>query len=428
MKDSMFVLVLGRAGGILLEHFSRHLLWYVAVFGSFTSTIFLGMALVAARRYSRRSRSSRQQAAAVPLEILPPVTILKPVHGMEPRLEETLESFFRQDYPQFEIIFGARNGEDQSLAVIAKLRARYPNVRTRVVISGDPSWPNAKVFSLAKMMGSSDHSYLVISDSDILVGPDFLRNLIPPLLQPNVGLVTCLYRGIPARDLWSQLEALGMSVEMPAGVMVADMMEGMKFALGAAMAVRREAIDAIGGMRETAQFYSDDFVLGNLVAAAGYEVVLSHYMVEHVLAGRSLRRTFGDQLRWMRSTRFSRPWGHVGSGLTYAVPFGVLALLLGLGTHHYLLFGTELLALAWLNRMLLAAAVGWGVLRDRRCLWFCWLYPVRDLLGFCTWGLSFAGNKFFWRGEPYQFGEEGHITPVERSIEFVRDRVPQAHD
>jgi len=192
--------------------------------------------------------------------------------------------------------------------------------------------------------------------------------------------------------------------------------------------VRREAIDAIGGMRETAQFYSDDFVLGNLVAAAGYEVVLSHYMVEHVLAGRSLRRTFGDQLRWMRSTRFSRPWGHVGSGLTYAVPFGVLALLLGLGTHHHLLFGTELLALAWLNRMLLAAVVGWGVLRDRRCLRFCWLYPVRDLLGFCTWGLSFAGNKFFWRGEPYQFGEEGHITPVQRSIEFVRDRVPQAHD
>src|SRR5208283_1501448 len=165
---AMFLLILGRAGGILLEHFSRHLLWYAAVFGSFTSTIFLGMALVAALRYSRRSRSSRQQAAAIPLEILPPVTILKPVHGMEPRLEETLESFFRQDYPQFEIIFGARNGEDQSLAVIAKLRARYPNVRTRVVISGDPSWPNAKVFSLAKMMGSSDHSYLVISDSDIL--------------------------------------------------------------------------------------------------------------------------------------------------------------------------------------------------------------------------------------------------------------------
>ncbi len=199
-----------------------------------------------------------------------------------------------------------------------------------MVISGEPSWPNAKVFSLAKMIASSDDDYFVISDSDILVGPDFLRNVIPPLLNAKVGLVTCLYQGIPAPDFWSQMEAIGMSVEMPAGVMVADMVEGMKFALGAAMTLRRDAIEAIGGIRETADFYSDDFVLGNLVAEAGYEVVLSHYKVGHVLSACSLRRTFGDQLRWMKSTRYSRPWGHVGSGLTYAVPFGLLALLLGL--------------------------------------------------------------------------------------------------
>ena len=422
----MFALI--PAGATVVEHFTRHLLWYIAFFGSFTSTIFLAMALLAAFRYLRNSHRLHEQAGAVLSQGLPPVTVLKPVHGMEPRLEETLESFFRQDYPDFEIIFGARNSEDLSLTVIAKLRAKYPNVRTRVVISGDPSWPNAKVFSLAKMMGSSDNSYFVISDSDILVRPDFLRNMIPPLLEPKVGLVTCLYQGIPAQDLWSQLEALGMSVEMPAGVMVANMMEGMKFALGAAMAVRRDAIDAIGGMREAAQFYSDDFVLGNLIAGAGYQVVLSHYMVGHVLAGRSLRRTFGDQLRWMKSTRFSRPWGHVGSGLTYAVPFGLLALLLGIASQHRLELGAELFAAAWLNRMLLALAIGWGVIRDRRSLNLCWLYPVRDLLGFCTWMLSFAGNKFFWRGEPYEFGEEGRITPVQRSIEFVRDRLPQAHD
>ncbi|HZP24668.1 MAG TPA: bacteriohopanetetrol glucosamine biosynthesis glycosyltransferase HpnI [Terriglobales bacterium] len=424
----MFVLTAGRVGATLVEHFSRHLLWYVAIFGSFTSTIFLAMALIAALRYALVARRARRQTLLVAMESLPPVTVLKPVHGLEPRLEETLESFFRQEYPNFEIIFGARREDDASLSVIAKLRARYPQVRARVVISGEPSWPNAKVFSLAKMMGSSDNAFFVISDSDILVGPDFLRNVIPPLLQPGVGLVTCLYQGIPARDIWSRLEALGMSVEMPAGVMVADMMEGMKFALGAAMAVRREAIDAIGGMREAAQFYSDDFVLGNLIATAGYQVVLSHYRVGHVLTRRSLRPTFGDQLRWMKSTRFSRPWGHVGSGLTYAVPFGLLALLLGLGSNHHGRLGAELLALAWLNRMTLALAIGWGVLRDSRCLKLCWLYPVRDLMGFCTWVVSFVGNKFFWRGEPYQFDEEGRITPVRRSIEFVRDRVPQAHD
>jgi ceramide glucosyltransferase len=429
MKVSMSVLWFDPAGAVAVGHFGRHLLWYIAILGSFTSSIFFAMAVIAAFRYLRNARRDCRDAMAVSLEGLPPVTILKPVHGMEPKLEVNLESFFRQDYPHFEIIFGARSREDKSLAVIEKLRARYPNVSTRIVISGDPSWPNAKVFSLAKMMGSSDNPIFVISDSDVVVGPDFLRHVVPPLLQPGVGLVTCPYRGIPADDMWSQLEAMGMSVEMPAGVMVADMMEGMKFALGAAMAVRREAIDAIGGMRETAQFYSDDFVLGQLVAEAGYKVILSHYKVGHVLAERSLRRTFGDQLRWMKSTRFSRPWGHVGSGLTYAVPFGLLALLLGASGHHrHLLLGESLFALAWLNRMLLAIIVGWGVLRDRRCLWLSWLYPLRDLLGACTWAVSFTGNKFFWRGEPYQFGEEGRISPAERSIEFVRDRLPQAHD
>jgi ceramide glucosyltransferase len=423
----MFAFLLDMAGAG--EHVLRHLLWFTAIFGSFTSTVFLVMVLVATFRHLAGARKARQKVLAVPPEIFPPVTLLKPVHGLEPRLEETLESFFRQDYPCFEIVFGARSRDNQALAVVEKLRARYPNVRTRVVLSGEPSWPNAKVFSLAKMIASSDDDYFVISDSDILVGPDFLRNVIPPLLNQKVGLVTCLYEGIPAPDFWSHMEALGMSVEMPAGVMVADMVEGMKFALGAAMTVRRDAIEAIGGIRETADFYSDDFVLGNLVADAGYEVVLSHYKVGHVLSACSLPRTFGDQLRWMKSTRYSRPWGHVGSGLTYAVPFGLLALVLGFGHNgHHVIAGLALFAAAWLNRMLLSLIVGWGIIGDPRCLWLSWLYPLRDLLGFCTWVGSFTGNTFSWRGEPYQFGKEGRITPVSRSIEFERDSVPQAHD
>jgi ceramide glucosyltransferase len=403
-------------------------LWYLAVFGSFTSTVYFGMVMVAAFRYGQVSRRLRAQAQATPTQNLPPVTVLKPVHGMEPKLEENLESFFRQDYPDFEIIFGARSRDNEALVVVERLRAEYPGVRTQVVISGEPSWPNAKVFSLAKMIASSDNDYLVMGDSDVLVGPDFLRNVIPPLLNPKVGLVTCLYQGIPASGFWSQLEALGMSVEMPSGVMVADMVEGMKFALGAAVTVRRDAIEAIGGIRETADFYSDDFVLGNRIAGAGYQVELSPYHVGHVLAVRSFQRTFGDQLRWMKSTRFSRPLGHVGSGLTYAVPFGLLALLLGLGHQHRIHAGVALLAMAWLNRMLLALVVGWGILRDPRSLWLCWLYPLRDLLGFCTWVASFTGNKFLWRGEPYQFGQDGRITPVQRSLDFLSDRIPQAHD
>ena len=182
--------------------------------GSLTSTVFLGMVLFAAARYAMTCRAPRQRVLGVQPWELPPVTILKPLHGMEPRLEENLESFFRQDYPDFTIVFGARSREDQALSVVDRLRARYPQVQTQIVVSGEPSWPNAKVYSLSKMIASSADEFLVISDSDVLVRPDFLRNVIPPLLDPKVGMVTCLYKGIPARGIWSQLEALGMSIAM----------------------------------------------------------------------------------------------------------------------------------------------------------------------------------------------------------------------
>jgi ceramide glucosyltransferase len=407
-------------------HVLRHLLWFGALIGSLTSTVFLGMVLFAAVRYAVRCRSQRTQVLP-PVE-LPSVTILKPLHGMEPKLEENLESFFRQDYPEFAIVFGVRNCTDPALKVVDKLQAKYPQVHTRIVIAGEPSWPNAKVYSLSKMIASSVDEFLVISDSDVLAGPGFLRNVIPPLLGPKVGLVTCLYRGIPARGLWSHLDALGMSIEMPSGVLVAKMVDGMKFALGAAMALRRDALEAAGGIRETAYYYSDDFVLGQRIAAAGYEVVLSHYKVEHVLDARSLARTLGDQLRWMKSTRFSRPLGHVGSGLTYAVPFGLLALLLDFGHSHRFPTGVELFVMAWLNRMLLALVVGWGIMRDRRALWLCWLYPVRDLMGFGVWAASFFGRTFFWRGETYRFGAGGKIMPEQRAVSLVASGVPQERE
>jgi ceramide glucosyltransferase len=420
--------LLAMASAIPAWNLLRQALWCVALIGSLTSTVFLGMVLFAAVRYVITCRTLRRQARGSSSLDLPSVTILKPLHGMEPRLEANLESFFCQDYPNFVIVFGARSCEDPALHVVDKLQARYPSVQTRIVISGEPSWPNAKVYSLSKMIASSVDEFLVISDSDVLVGHDFLRNVMPPLLNPQVGMVTCLYKGIPDRGLWSRLEALGMSIEMQSGVLVAEMVDGMRFALGAVMAVRRDAVEAAGGIRETANFYSDDFILGNRIAEAGYEVVLSHYKVGHVLATRSLVRTLGDQLRWMKSTRFSRPMGHVGSGLTYAVPFGMLALLLGWGHGHHLHAGVQLFLLAWLNRMLLALVVGWGIMRDRRSLGLCWLYPIRDLLGFGVWAASFSGKTFFWRGETYHFGDQGRITPVKRPISLLSHGLPQGHD
>jgi ceramide glucosyltransferase len=390
-----------------------HILLGVAVLGVFSSTIFLFLVLIAALRWRRGARALQQAAAATPQSALPAVTIFKPVHGMEARLEENLESFFRQNYPAFEIVLGARDADDAGLQVAEKLRRRYPQIKSRIVISGPPTWPNAKVFSLSKMIPGSANDYFVISDSDVQVSPNFLREVIPALLDPRIGLVTCPYQGVPAGDFWSTLEALGMSVEMPSGVMVADMLEGIRFALGPAVALRRESLEKIGGIAATADYYSDDFVLGNLIWAAGYKVIFSHDIIRHVLTPRSLKRTLGDQLRWMKSTRFSRPLGHIGTGLTYAMPFGVLGFVSAAATGHWAL-GIGLLAAAFLNRVVQSIAVGWGIIGDQRALYLSWLYPIRDLLGFFTWLGSFGSRTFFWRGETYRFSKGGRIIPQNR--------------
>src|SRR5580765_3562050 len=323
-------LLSGSLIGLVLE-----LAIVLAAIGTLSSTVFLVMTLAGAVRYRTIAVQARANALAVPIGSLPPVTILKPIHGMEEQLATNLESFFQQDYPDYEVIFGARDADNPAVKIAEEIRARYPHIPSRVIFSGPPTWPNAKVFSLEKMIAASSHSYFIISDSDVRVAPDFLRNTIPPLLNPKVGLVTCMYRGIPASDFWSWLEALGLSVEMSSGVMVADMMEGMRFALGPAMAVRRAAIDAIGGIRAVADYYSDDFELGNRIWAKNYKVVLSHHIVRNVLTSRSLLRTLGDQLRWMKSTRYSRPAGHAGTGLTYAMPFGILGLVSAAALGHW---------------------------------------------------------------------------------------------
>lgn len=385
----------------------------LAAFGVLTSTIFLGLVLLAARRYRRLSRIASATAAATPVSLLPAVSILKPVHGMEAQLEEDLESFFQQDYPSFEVIIGARDANDPALQVAERVRKRYPRVPSQIVLSGFPTWPNAKVYSLEKMLAVAANSYLVLSDSDVHVGPDFLRNVIPPLLDPKLGLVTCPYQGVPGAGFGSTLEALGMSIEMPSGAMVADMLEGMRFALGPAVATRCDVLEGIGGISAVAGYYSDDFELGNKVWKAGLKVIFSHYIVGHVLEPRPFLRTLGDQLRWMKSTRYSRPAGHVGTGLTFAMFYGVLGCIAAAALGHPLL-GLGLFIAAYLNRVVQALVVGWTTIGDRRSLTLSWLYPLRDFVGFFIWAGSFASSSFYWRGEIYDFLKGGKIVPRSR--------------
>ncbi len=227
-----------------------------------------------------------------------------------------------------------RESTDPALAVVERLQRKYPHVATRIVLSGEPQYPNAKVFALEKMVRHASSPYLIITDSDVCVNRDCLREVVAPLLDPANGVVTCLYRGVPAGGFWSRLEALGMSIELPSGVLVANMLEGMKFALGPTMAIRGDVLESIGGMAALGQYCADDYVLGNLAHASGKRVVLSRHIIGHVAMNTSARASLAHQVRWMRSTRFSRSAGHVGTGLTYAMPFGLLGLAAGFGGRH----------------------------------------------------------------------------------------------
>lgn len=385
-------------------------LFLVACVGLTGCAAYLMLVCVAAVRFRRRLGIVRAPPQLVTSN--PPVTLLKPLHGMEPDLRQNLESFFLQDYPSFEIIFGARNADDPALNVVCELVHRYPQVQVRTVLSGTPEWPNAKVYNLQKMLAAASHELLVISDSDVRVSPSYLRAVTRPLLDPSVGMVTCLYRGVRTGGLWSRLEAIGMSVEMTSGVLVAEMMEGMKFALGPTMATRHDCLEKVGGFAGLANYLADDYVLGNRIHAVGYQVVLSEYVIEHLAINRSCFSSLQHQFRWAKSTRRSRPKGHIGTGLTFAAPFAVLALCLALtagGAQRGA--AIALFAAGMLISMLQCLIAGGGVVRDPDAWRTFWLYPARDLLGFIFWVATFvSGDRTIWRGDHYRLHPGGLVT------------------
>jgi len=332
---------------------------------------------------------------------MPGVSILKPVHGLEADLKENIESFFRQDYPSYEILFAADGPDDAAIAVIQEISAKYPRVPCEVLVTGKPPWPNPPAYCFFRMSEVAAHSILVTSDSDVQVGAGYLREVVAPLLNPDVGMVTCIYRGKNVNGFWSGQTAIGMSVEMTAGVLVANLLEGMKFGLGPTIAVRRGALQKIGGYPVLGDYFANDFMIGNLIAEAGYRVVLSGQIIDHVVSQTSFRKMWDNQLRWAKSTRYSRPKGHFGHGLIFAMPYGILGFIAAAFLGH-VSTGIAFLGVAVLNRILESWIVGWGVVRDPVALRKFWLYPMRDLLGFIVWCASYTAARAVWRDSRYE--------------------------
>ncbi len=386
----------------------------LSIIGIVTSTVYTVLVAVGALRLARRRRG------LLPSSFMPPVSLLKPLHGSEPDLESHLQTFFEQEYPEFEIIFCARSDQDPGLEIARRVAARYPKIRSRFLCSGNAPYANAKVWSLERMQNAAAHRFFVVSDSDVSVTPGYLRAVVAPFADKRVGLVTCLYRGVGG-SFWSRLEAVGMSIEMSAGVLVAEMLEGMKFALGPTMVVRRDSLADAGGFRALGPYHADDFMLGNLIAASGHQVILSTHTIDHHVLNSSFLPSVLHQIRWMKSTRFSRPKGHFGTALTFSMPYGLLAAGIAIALHNPLLGGL-LLFWSWVSRVALGALVGSLVVGEPRVWRSALLYPLRDLLGFGYWVASYVSNQVKWRGEVYNLLQDGFM----RNDSQAAKREPEA--
>jgi ceramide glucosyltransferase len=390
------------------------LLLDIGIFGLCTSTVTAILSIAGLVRFLRdRGEAAREGEGAKAWSRNPaPVSLLKPLDGNEPNLEGHLESFFDQDYPEFEILFCARSASDPGLAAARRVASRHPQIPARFLSTGDQTYINAKVSSLEMMHAVARHDIFIISDSDVRVGRRYIREVAAPFADERVGAVTCLYRGTADRGFFAKLEAAGMSVEMTTGVLTAKLLEGMKFALGPTMAVRRRCIEAMGGFGVLGPYCSDDFLLGERVAAQGHSVVLSRYVIDHIILNLSFGASLRHQTRWMKSTRFSRPLGHLGTALTFSVPFGILAFFSAFALQKPVL-ACALLAWSIANRMIVAALMGSLAVHERHVLRTILLYPLRDLLGSFCWAISYAGSTIVWRGRRYRLSRGGLMHPMD---------------
>lgn len=345
----------------------------------------------------------------------PPVTIIKPVKGMDADSYNNFASFCCQDYPEFQIIFATASPADPAIQVIEKLRSDFPALDIELVVDSRIYGPNYKVCNLINALPISKHDIVIICDSDIRVEEHYLREVCAPFADPGVGLVTSLYRSSAIPGAATAFEAMGFTAEMVPNVMVALKLEGLSFALGASIAVRKEALEMIGGFPALVDYLADDYQLGNKVHRAGWRLALSDYFVESVMHREDISTVLSRQLRWARTMRVSRPGGYFASGLTQPFPAALLALVVS----GFTTAGAVAALILYTVRSLTVLAFSRHYLRDGVFPRWLWLLPVRDMFAFATWGLAFAGHMVRWRGHLFRLLPGGRI--VEINEEYKRD-------
>lgn len=388
---------------------TRALLEAAAAIGTAGSLFFYFLSALGLASFLN-DRRKKLNEPPLPESSLPPVSILKPLKGVDPEIWESFCSHCEQDYPQFHIqlIFGVSEPSDPAIEVVRKLQAKYPNLPIELIVCDGVLGANIKVSNLVQMLPAARHELLLINDSDIRVPSDYLRKAIAPLRDASVGLVTCLYRGAAGPTLGSRLEALGIGTDFVPGVLSARFLEkGLHFGLGSTLAFRRRDLEAIGGFEPLLDYLADDYELGRRIAATGKKVELSAATVTTFLPAYTLRRFFQHQLRWSRTIRDARRWGYAGLLFTFGLPWALAMLAAARGAA----WAWGLFALTLAARLAVGIVAAAVVLNDRQIFRNVALLPLRDLIAPVVWAASFTGNRIHWRGEVFGL-KDGRLSRI----------------
>jgi len=373
-------------------------LWLGAL-GALLAAVATGysIAAVIALRVGRSAGRARPAA-------LPPATVLKPLFGAQPALYEHLRSFCEQSYPHWQIVCGVRDAHDPALAAVRRLRREFPGLDLQIAINPAQHGASSKVSNLINMMALARHDYLVVSDSDIRVPPDYLERVIAPLQDEGVGIVTCPYRGRPRAGLWSLLGSMFVNEWFMPSVRVAAFTGSRAFAFGATIALRRATLARIGGFEAIADQLPDDYRLGELTRRLGLRTVLSDVEVETCVDEGSAGDLVRHQLRWLRTIRTVQPLGFTLAGITFGLPVVIAGSLLAAGSAATL----AMLGITVVARLMINSAPR----SSRPLLSQLWLVALNDLLCFGLWCWSFTTRRVHWRDAHYRVARDGTIQPL----------------
>ncbi|MGC2267566.1 MAG: bacteriohopanetetrol glucosamine biosynthesis glycosyltransferase HpnI [Candidatus Acidiferrales bacterium] len=345
---------------------------------------------------------ARRMRDAVPSDFTPPISILKPIYGLDRETYENYASFCLQDYPDYEILFCVSDDQDPAIPVIAELARNFPERSIQLIVGSEPLGVSDKVNKLCRMVRAAKHEIVVVSDSDVRVGPGYLCTIAAPFRDSKVGAVTCLYRGLTDGSLAANLEAIGNSTDFTAGVLVAWLLGDVTFTLGATMATTKTRLAEIGGFESLVDHFSDDYELGNRIAARGHRVELSTFPVGIVYPAQSLGDAFRHQLRWNLSIRYSRPAGHLGLIFTQGLPLALLAAVFAPSAAWAVALMLGYLVLRGASAWIIGVwGMGDGLLRGKMEL-----LPLRDLFAFVVWVVSFFPQRIHWRGKKFYVREK----------------------